>query len=885
MKKPFSFRSKSFSLAFLLVMLAVALSLVSVLICGAQFRNVTQQFLTKHFSELSSKRFTQATDYISDAFTKAENMAAMIAEDSELLQILADYSSSQDAKQADLLSSQVYEMLIFVSKALPDIHAVSLCTNITTFTSLPQFSASALSQDDLLALFGWTKGQQSLFFPGDSIPDSGRNNRFVDHHCEYILYAFPLMLDHEVCATVIFTLDPSFLLDEDSSGEGMALLRYTGHLLYNSTDYTGEALEALAQEDADGNIAIMEYPEYGLHFLFQPDVPVLDQHIARLTTAYCIVGAILIVIAILLSDFIIRPILRPLHSLKEALETMQDNFSFPAAKPARFFSQRHIFLFLTSITLTTTILFTGISYFYFRNTALEMLTASIDTSFRQAEKKVENVLSNYEYISVQLAYSEMVQEHFLEGTGSADPGTAPGDFLKNGTLLFDLPTNMQIYNSDGTLFYSVTSFPAISGDTLFTEIGRKAEYRSVPFWGGYSILVTRQLINTRTMQASGYLSLQTDELHLSKTFDFFPSPDCAIYLHRADGTVLSSNDKAAIGKVIPAVDPLALVFSHTFENTGLSLTLRYNTNALNHEFNASIRNLLYQLLFLLSLLGLINFFISHYLSIQFRRLAKTLYNVSLDTDTEHFLNGSLVREINQVYTAFNNMSSRIQSLVSDILAAEASRHALELEKKQSDFLLLQSQINPHFLYNTFEAINGLIVSGKDNEAVITLNSLADMLRFSTKNNLLSIPVREEIEYIRRYINIMHLRYPEQLSLSLNITEEAMQQETVKFILQPILENAIYHGFKPKGGHGHISVTGTVFDGKLLFVIRDDGIGMSPAKCCQLQQAIDQNISSPSIGLRNIANRLRLLHGSAASLTISSTEGYGTVVTVVQPVNE
>ena len=132
---------------------------------------------------------------------------------------------------------------------------------------------------------------------------------------------------------------------------------------------------------------------------------------------------------------------------------------------------------------------------------------------------------------------------------------------------------------------------------------------------------------------------------------------------------------------------------------------------------------------------------------------------------------------------------------------------------------------------------------------------------------------------------MHLRYPEQLSLSLNITEEAMQQETVKFILQPILENAIYHGFKPKGGHGHISVTGTVFDGKLLFVIRDDGIGMSPAKCCQLQQAIDQNISSPSIGLRNIANRLRLLHGSAASLTISSTEGYGTVVTVVQPVNE
>ena len=122
MKNNRLFQHKSFSLSFLLVLLAAILSLMSVLVCGTQFRNVTQQFLTKHFSELSSKRFTQATDYISDAFTKAENMATMIAEDRELLQVLADYSSSQDAQQADLLNSQVYEMLVFVSKALHFCH-------------------------------------------------------------------------------------------------------------------------------------------------------------------------------------------------------------------------------------------------------------------------------------------------------------------------------------------------------------------------------------------------------------------------------------------------------------------------------------------------------------------------------------------------------------------------------------------------------------------------------------------------------------------------------------------------------------------------------------------------------------------------------------------
>ena len=886
-KRPsISFKNKHVSLSFLLVLLAVGISIISILICGTQFHDVTQQFLTKHYSELNSKRFAQASDYISDAFAKVDVLASMVSEDQDLLQIVSDYSSSQDALQTDLLQSQIIKTLAFVSQALPDIQAVSVSTNINTLTSLSHFSSASMTQDMLLTIFGWEKGMPTLYFPGDTIPGNANVNRFISHHSQYILYAFPLIHQEKVCATVIFTLYPTFLLGEDDESNAVALLRSNGHLMHNSTGFTASELSDLVSAP-DSTVLFTHFPEYELFFVFQPDMPVLDRYVSRLTTTYCIIGVILIVIAIFLSDLMIRPILRPLRLLKESLENIQEPFPSSVPKLPRFFSKGHIFLFLTVITLTITVSFSLFSYSYFRGTAFEMLTSSVDASFRQAEKKVDGMISNFEYTSVHLAYNEDVQTYLLELAERTDEEgvqmpPSVDSFLKSGTFLFDLPTNFHIYSPNGTPIYSATVLPPAPGNTAALNSGRRAEYSTVPFWSGSSLLISRKLINTRTMQTTGFLSLQTDEYYVSETFDFFPSSEGQIYLLDQRGSVLSSNDKSSIGKAVPTASDSDRVFSRSFQDTGLTLVLHYSTSALSHEFNVSIRNLLYQLLVLLCLLFLINFSLSHYLSVQFRRLTTSLYNFSLNSEGEQFYGSSLVREINQVYAAFNNMSSRIQTLVSDILAAENYRHQLELEKKQSDLLLLQSQINPHFLYNTFEAINGLIVSGKQDSAITTLNSLADMLRFSTKNNLLRIPVQEEIEYINRYINIMHLRYPEQLSLTLNISEAAMEQQTVKFILQPILENAIYHGFKPKGGCGHISVTGTVFDGKLLFVIRDDGVGMHSEKCRALQAAIDGNAGSSSIGLPNVANRLRLLHGAAASLTVNSTEGYGTVVTVIQP---
>lgn len=229
------------------------------------------------------------------------------------------------------------------------------------------------------------------------------------------------------------------------------------------------------------------------------------------------------------------------------------------------------------------------------------------------------------------------------------------------------------------------------------------------------------------------------------------------------------------------------------------------------------------------------------------------------------------------------MTQRIRTLIDDNVRAEQRERALELGKRQAELLLLQSQINPHFLYNTFAAVNSAIEDGNGSVAIHTLNVLADMLRFSTKNTLLKIPVSEEIRYAKMYMDIMCMRNRNLLSASFDFSEEALKQETAKFILQPILENSISHGFEPKGGLGTIRVTGMVVGSRLIIVIRDNGVGMTPAELESLNAALEGSEPRSGIGLPNIANRLRLIYGEEASLTVDSQDQDGCVVTIIQPV--
>lgn len=208
-----------------------------------------------------------------------------------------------------------------------------------------------------------------------------------------------------------------------------------------------------------------------------------------------------------------------------------------------------------------------------------------------------------------------------------------------------------------------------------------------------------------------------------------------------------------------------------------------------------------------------------------------------------------------------------------------------LQKAQA--IALQSQINPHFLYNTLETINwkALRLTGGENEVSDMVASLSDLLRLSleTRNNI--IDIRREIEHARLYVKIQKARYEDKFDVVWNIDGAVLDNKITKITLQPLIENAIYHGIKPKKGNGSITVTGCSRDDTNVIEVADDGVGMESEELNLLNSQMKEDFikEDAHIGLRNVSQRIKLTFGEKYGVTVESRLNKGTVVRIIIPV--
>ena len=208
--------------------------------------------------------------------------------------------------------------------------------------------------------------------------------------------------------------------------------------------------------------------------------------------------------------------------------------------------------------------------------------------------------------------------------------------------------------------------------------------------------------------------------------------------------------------------------------------------------------------------------------------------------------------------------------------------------KKSQVIALQTQINPHFLFNTLCMISGSIIANneKDTEAVSMIMLLSDILKYSLKTDDCIVSLHDEIETLNSYISILELRHRHSFEIEWDIAQEAYSSYTLKTIMQPIIENSIKHGIQKLYGKrkGIITIRIYTKDNMLYFSITDNGVGIPPDKLKQLKESLDSENLMPSenIGLNNVVCRIKLLFGDNAGYSISSDE-YRTNVTVYHPV--
>lgn len=272
--------------------------------------------------------------------------------------------------------------------------------------------------------------------------------------------------------------------------------------------------------------------------------------------------------------------------------------------------------------------------------------------------------------------------------------------------------------------------------------------------------------------------------------------------------------------------------------------------------------------------------ISYFIPLSITRPIRELGEVTDQVAKGNLMVRSEVRsgaEVSALSDSLNTMINKINELLEQVTKEQT-------RLRKAEFQLLQSQINPHFLYNTLDAIVWLAEAGEQKKVVGMVGSLSEFFRTSLNQGKDIISIKEELQHVKSYLEIQQVRYQDILKYEIQVPKELHSYLIPKITVQPLVENALYHGIKNKRGSGKISVYGRKETDFFIIQIEDNGIGISKERLLQVRDGMKNKVPTEKdiYGLYNVNERIRLNFGERYGISIESAYGEGTVVSIMLP---
>lgn len=299
----------------------------------------------------------------------------------------------------------------------------------------------------------------------------------------------------------------------------------------------------------------------------------------------------------------------------------------------------------------------------------------------------------------------------------------------------------------------------------------------------------------------------------------------------------------------------------------------YTSELLKNNEQAQMWYLLVASILLLAVIG-ISGIISREITKPIRSLRDSMRKVQngqFDTHVEVITEN----EIGSLGRSFNLMTSEIRALMEQNVYEQK-------QKRKSELKALQAQINPHFLYNTLDSIIWMSEAGENDEVVEMTSALARLLRQSISNDQEEVELEKEIEYVKKYLTIQKMRYKDKLEFFIYVDPRVAHVPVIKLVLQPLVENAIYHGIKYKETKGNLKIYAKPVDGRVEIVVADDGIGMDEDVMEHIFDEHRKEQKRNGVGVPNVQKRLQLQYGSEYGIRYESVKGAGTKVVITIP---
>ena len=569
--------------------------------------------------------------------------------------------------------------------------------------------------------------------------------------------------------------------------------------------------------------------------------------------------------------------------------------------------RRMIFLYFTAAEIVFASLVTLSLYQRMKAQYISSVTEEAEIIVDQTAAAVED------YLQRMIKLSDFLYYGVIKNADLKDPSTA-----EKATILYDSEkeriSNIGVFSGTGELEFampaarvadsvSVKELPLFSEalsrpDALLfspphvqrTFAGSEGQYR----WG----LTLARAVEIRE-RASTHQGVLMMELLYSGLQQYFDNVSIGthgyIYMIGSDGEILYHPRMQLIESGIEEESQLAAsavrdgTYSERYRGENRHVTVKtvgytgwklagvtsergfYLNNQKNLLFMGFIIGLLAYIL------ALVNAYISSRITTPIRKLEHSVNVIeSGDLEAAVYIGGA--EEIRHLGTSVQKMADRIRGLMQDIVTEHETR-------RRTEFDALQSQINPHFLYNTLDIIVWMIENEEKEKAVQIVTALGRFFRISLSRGRSIIPVKDELEHVRNYLMIQQNRFKNKFTYRVEADDAVLPMASVKLILQPIVENAIYHGMEFMDGDGEILVKAELKDGCTVMTVRDNGLGMTEETVEKLLSGDQPHAPSrrgSGIGVRNVHERIRIYFGEDYGLSIVSEPDEGTEVTIRMP---
>lgn len=560
------------------------------------------------------------------------------------------------------------------------------------------------------------------------------------------------------------------------------------------------------------------------------------------------------------------------------------------------------FLFVSTVPL----LCSGIAqYIYTSSTYPRQLELTMREALRQADKNITNELNALARDrNLLLLNTDLIRELDFDGYLTEEELITKikkvDEILSyaNNTInsLYDSQKSITAYVDWNTIgnahYYFNTPFVSTIENLPKDFLDFAAQGGQRPYWRGLHRIPNRldgtyvSILNPIVnfdYDTIGYIEINLESRELIKLFDDITlSENATIFLLNTQNQVIGSTEFATdaprdwhslFEKASNAPTDIfkydgCSVITKTNSLSGFRLVAAIPSGDLSHQLNNTIFVTFIILLGCILLSLVMAFPISYSIYSPITKLSTAMQNAQTNQYAT-VLQTNRTDEIGVLYHSFNEMERKIHDLIESVYRSE-------IELKEAELNLLQSNINPHFLYNTLDTINWLAVLNKEDEIALIARSLADIFRYSLSRGQSVIPVKDELKLVQNYVSIQHIRLGGKVTVSYDIDDAVYQYKMLKILLQPLVENAFLHGMKRKDRALSVFISARIDNGSLIFTVRDNGPGADIDKLNEILKGIQQD---KGYGIRNVNKRIKLFYGEDYGLSYQLNTDGGLTATV------